>query len=156
MERIRKLLDEVETDEDSDFDNEDNGPQDVLEEISSDHESFCERDTDSEDGDSEFEDVNNLKLFPSKGGIEWRKTKCRNTAVGRRFITRANLHKRRNQLLQYSLRSKCVLDLLPVKSYVGGKTSSRWCGAEIWRGGCHLRCCPRHLSLAKSYGAIPK
>ncbi|GBN68987.1 hypothetical protein AVEN_222842-1 [Araneus ventricosus] len=31
MERLRKLLAEVETDEDSAFDNEDNGPKDVLE-----------------------------------------------------------------------------------------------------------------------------
>ncbi|GBN53956.1 hypothetical protein AVEN_13022-1, partial [Araneus ventricosus] len=33
MERLSKLLAEVETDEDPDFDNEDNGPEDVLEEI---------------------------------------------------------------------------------------------------------------------------
>ncbi|GBO27453.1 hypothetical protein AVEN_17625-1, partial [Araneus ventricosus] len=37
MERLRKLLAEVETYEDPDFDNEDNGPDDVLEEIFSDH-----------------------------------------------------------------------------------------------------------------------
>ncbi|GBL82119.1 hypothetical protein AVEN_162538-1, partial [Araneus ventricosus] len=33
MERLRKFLAEVETDEDPDFDNEDNGPEDALEEI---------------------------------------------------------------------------------------------------------------------------
>ncbi|GBM31680.1 hypothetical protein AVEN_101294-1 [Araneus ventricosus] len=47
MERLRKLLAEVETEEDPDFDN---GPEDVLEEIFSDHESFYEHDTESEEG----------------------------------------------------------------------------------------------------------
>ncbi|GBN20232.1 hypothetical protein AVEN_220577-1 [Araneus ventricosus] len=62
---------QVETDED-------NGPEDVLEEILSDPEGFCEHDTESEeDGDSGNEDVNNLELFLSKEGIEWRKTKFR-------------------------------------------------------------------------------
>ncbi|GBN46012.1 hypothetical protein AVEN_105163-1, partial [Araneus ventricosus] len=71
MERLRKLLAEVETDEDPDCDNEDNGPEDVLEEIFSDHESFREHDTESEeDGDSGNEDENNLELFSSKEGIE--------------------------------------------------------------------------------------
>ncbi|GBL95871.1 hypothetical protein AVEN_227118-1 [Araneus ventricosus] len=46
---LRKLLAEVETDEDPDFDNEDNGHENVLEEIFSDHESFCEHDTESEE-----------------------------------------------------------------------------------------------------------
>ncbi|GBN28478.1 hypothetical protein AVEN_90999-1 [Araneus ventricosus] len=56
MERLRKLLVEVETDADLDFDNEDNGPENVLEEIFSD-----QHDTESEeDGDSVKEDVNNL------------------------------------------------------------------------------------------------
>ncbi|GBM95434.1 hypothetical protein AVEN_69527-1 [Araneus ventricosus] len=78
MELLRKLLAEVETDEDPDFDNEDNGPEDVLEENFSDHESFSEHDTESEqDGDSGNEDANNLELFSSKEGIEWRKTKFR-------------------------------------------------------------------------------
>ncbi|GBN48067.1 hypothetical protein AVEN_150133-1 [Araneus ventricosus] len=66
MERLRKMLAEVETDEDPDFDNEDNAPEDVLEEIFSDHESFCEHDTEpEEDGDFGNEDGNNLeqKLF---------------------------------------------------------------------------------------------
>ncbi|GBM93654.1 hypothetical protein AVEN_210278-1 [Araneus ventricosus] len=44
MERLRKLLAEIETDEDSDFDNEDNGHEDILEENFSDHESFSEHD----------------------------------------------------------------------------------------------------------------
>ncbi|GBM35097.1 hypothetical protein AVEN_157767-1 [Araneus ventricosus] len=68
MERLRKLLAEVETDEDLDFDNE----------YFSDHESFCEHDTKSEkDGDSGNEDVNNLELFSSKEGFELRKTNFR-------------------------------------------------------------------------------
>ncbi|GBM80251.1 hypothetical protein AVEN_96886-1 [Araneus ventricosus] len=41
MEFFRKLLAEVETDEDPDFDNEDNESEDVLEDVFSDHESFC-------------------------------------------------------------------------------------------------------------------
>ncbi|GBM83717.1 hypothetical protein AVEN_271707-1 [Araneus ventricosus] len=51
MERLYKLL--AETDEDSDFGNEDNGPKDVLKEHFSDHESVSELHTESEeDGDS--------------------------------------------------------------------------------------------------------
>ncbi|GBO36110.1 hypothetical protein AVEN_73295-1 [Araneus ventricosus] len=64
MERLRKFLAEIETDEDPDFDHEDYGPEDVLEDVFSDHESFREHDTESEeDGDSGNEDVNNLELF---------------------------------------------------------------------------------------------
>ncbi|GBO45888.1 hypothetical protein AVEN_73402-1, partial [Araneus ventricosus] len=49
-----------ETDEDSDFDNEDNGPENVLEENFSDYEIFREHDTESEkDGHSGNEEVNN-------------------------------------------------------------------------------------------------
>ncbi|GBN04652.1 hypothetical protein AVEN_191585-1 [Araneus ventricosus] len=77
MECFRKLLAEVETDEDPDFDNEENGPEDVSEENFLDHESFSEQDTESEeDGYSENEDVNNLEFFfSSKHGVQWRKTK---------------------------------------------------------------------------------
>ncbi|GBL73627.1 hypothetical protein AVEN_230633-1 [Araneus ventricosus] len=53
MECLRKFLAEVETDEDSDSDIEGNGHEDVLEENFSDHESFSEHYTESEeDGDS--------------------------------------------------------------------------------------------------------
>ncbi|GBN26376.1 hypothetical protein AVEN_5612-1 [Araneus ventricosus] len=45
--RLRKRLAEVETDEDSYSDNEDNGPEDDLEQIFSDHESFSEHVTES-------------------------------------------------------------------------------------------------------------
>ncbi|GBM00553.1 hypothetical protein AVEN_272082-1 [Araneus ventricosus] len=76
MKRLRKLLAEVETYEDPDFDNEDNGREDVLEEIFSDHESFIDHDKKSEeDGDSGNEDVNNLEWFSSKDGLQWWKTK---------------------------------------------------------------------------------
>ncbi|GBO06963.1 hypothetical protein AVEN_133197-1 [Araneus ventricosus] len=89
MERLRKLLAEVEIDENSDFDNEDNGSEDVLEEIFSDHESFCEHGTESEeDGDSGNGDVNNLKFFVSKEGIEWRKTKCRQNIRCHNIVSR--------------------------------------------------------------------
>ncbi|GBM04765.1 hypothetical protein AVEN_215875-1, partial [Araneus ventricosus] len=36
--------------------------------------------------------------------------------------------------------------LLHVKSYVVGQTSSRLCGAEVWKGGCQLKCLPCHLT----------
>ncbi|GBN97408.1 hypothetical protein AVEN_219436-1 [Araneus ventricosus] len=56
------------------LDNENIGPENVLEEIFSDHESFCQHDTESEEeGDSRNDDVNNLELFSSKEGTEWRK-----------------------------------------------------------------------------------
>ncbi|GBN18721.1 hypothetical protein AVEN_137462-1 [Araneus ventricosus] len=67
MQRLRKLLDKVESDEDSDFSNEDNGPEDILEENFSDHESFSEHDTESEeDGYPGNEEVNNSEWFSSK------------------------------------------------------------------------------------------
>ncbi|GBO10695.1 hypothetical protein AVEN_40890-1 [Araneus ventricosus] len=49
MEFLRKLLAEVGTNEDPDFDNEDNGPEDISEDNFSDHESFSEDDTESEE-----------------------------------------------------------------------------------------------------------
>ncbi|GBO28231.1 hypothetical protein AVEN_152671-1 [Araneus ventricosus] len=62
MERFRKLLAEVETDEDPDFYDEENGPEDVLEDIFSDHECFCKQVKESEeDGNSRNEDENNLE-----------------------------------------------------------------------------------------------
>ncbi|GBL90794.1 hypothetical protein AVEN_215535-1 [Araneus ventricosus] len=72
MERLHKLLAEVETDEDSDFDNEDNGAEDI------DHENFSEHDTESErEGDSGNEEVNNSEWFSSKDSVHWRETKFR-------------------------------------------------------------------------------
>ncbi|GBN61375.1 hypothetical protein AVEN_37294-1 [Araneus ventricosus] len=38
------------------------------------------------------------------------------------------------------LKLRRLLGLLHAKSYVGGQTSSRWCGAEVWRWACQLRC----------------
>ncbi|GBN16097.1 hypothetical protein AVEN_44766-1 [Araneus ventricosus] len=62
MERLQKRLDVVETHENSDFDNEDNGSEDVLEENFAHHESFSEHDTESvEDRDSGNKEVNNLE-----------------------------------------------------------------------------------------------
>ncbi|GBN73303.1 hypothetical protein AVEN_128603-1 [Araneus ventricosus] len=49
MESLYKLLAEVETNEDSDFDNEYNGPEDVLKKNFSDHESFRKHDMESEE-----------------------------------------------------------------------------------------------------------
>ncbi|GBM49549.1 hypothetical protein AVEN_15710-1 [Araneus ventricosus] len=71
MERLRKIIAEIETAEDSDFDNEDNGPEDILEENFSDRASFSEHDTESEeDGDSGNEEVNNSECFSSKEGVK--------------------------------------------------------------------------------------
>ncbi|GBM93340.1 hypothetical protein AVEN_213001-1 [Araneus ventricosus] len=76
MERLHKLLAEVETDEDPNFDNEDNGPEDILEETFPDQESFNEHDTESEeDGDSGNEEMNNSEWFSSKDGVHWWRTK---------------------------------------------------------------------------------
>ncbi|GBN31706.1 hypothetical protein AVEN_253247-1 [Araneus ventricosus] len=78
MRRLYKLLAEVETDEDPDFDN---GP---YEDIFSDHESFSEDYTESkEDRDSGNDDVKNLELFSSKDGVQWRETKFRQIIICR-------------------------------------------------------------------------
>ncbi|GBO41620.1 hypothetical protein AVEN_102685-1 [Araneus ventricosus] len=51
--KLSVYLAEVATDEDSDFDKEDNGPEDILEVNFSDHENFSEHCTElEEDGDS--------------------------------------------------------------------------------------------------------
>ncbi|GBM25761.1 hypothetical protein AVEN_2123-1 [Araneus ventricosus] len=64
MELLRKLLAEIETDKDSDFENEGNGPENNLEENFSDHESFFEHDTESEEaGNSGNEEVNITQNF---------------------------------------------------------------------------------------------
>ncbi|GBM60008.1 hypothetical protein AVEN_99946-1 [Araneus ventricosus] len=71
MERLRKLLAELETDEHSDFDNEDKGPEDVLEENFKDHGSLIDHDTESEKvGDSGNEEMINSELFLSKDGVQ--------------------------------------------------------------------------------------
>ncbi|GBM65430.1 hypothetical protein AVEN_214048-1 [Araneus ventricosus] len=49
-----------------------------------------------------------------------------------------------------------VLDLLHIKSYVGSQKSTRWCGAEAWRGGCQLRCRLRLLTGVQNYEVCPK
>ncbi|GBM51090.1 hypothetical protein AVEN_175299-1, partial [Araneus ventricosus] len=69
MKSLRKLLAEAETDDDSDFDNQDKGSEDIFGENFSDHESFSEHDTESEeDGDSGSEEVKNSEWFSSKDG----------------------------------------------------------------------------------------
>ncbi|GBN89101.1 hypothetical protein AVEN_112469-1 [Araneus ventricosus] len=74
MERLRKCLAEVETD----FDNEDNAHEDILEDIFSDHASFIEHYTESEEnGDLGNKEVNNSEWFSSKDGVYWRKMKFR-------------------------------------------------------------------------------
>ncbi|GBN86076.1 hypothetical protein AVEN_138090-1 [Araneus ventricosus] len=75
MERLHKVLPEVETDVDIVFEN---GTGDVLEENFSDLERFSEHDTESkENGDSRNEDVNNLLWLSPKDDVQRRKTKFR-------------------------------------------------------------------------------
>ncbi|GBO17664.1 hypothetical protein AVEN_257394-1 [Araneus ventricosus] len=89
MERLSKVLAEVETDEDPVFDN---GSEDVLEEDFSDHERFSELDTESEEnGDSGNEDVNKLLWFSSKDGVQRRKTKFRQNIRNRYHNTVSRL-----------------------------------------------------------------
>ncbi|GFW86498.1 ntA domain-containing protein [Trichonephila clavipes] len=40
---------------------------------------------------------------------------------------------------------RCTLNLSRVE------TSSRWCGVVVRRGGCQLRCRPRHLTMVQNY-----
>ncbi|GBM28137.1 hypothetical protein AVEN_224194-1 [Araneus ventricosus] len=46
----------------------------------------------------------------------------------------------------------------PAARYIirSGQTSSRWCGVEVRRGGCQLRCRPRHLTEVQNYEVRPK
>ncbi|GBM68897.1 hypothetical protein AVEN_117468-1 [Araneus ventricosus] len=49
------------------------------------------------------------------------------------------------------LKVRRALGLLNVKSYLRrGQTSSRWCGAVVWREGCQLRCRPRQLTAVST------
>ncbi|GBM58190.1 hypothetical protein AVEN_134631-1 [Araneus ventricosus] len=86
MERLPKLLAVVNTDEYSDFDNEDNGPEDDLDDNFSDHESFSEHDTDTdseEDGDFGNEEVNNWNWFTSNDVVQLGKRKFRQNILTR-------------------------------------------------------------------------
>ncbi|GBM24726.1 hypothetical protein AVEN_141801-1 [Araneus ventricosus] len=47
-----------------------------------------------------------------------------------------------------SIKIRCVLGPLRTKSCMWKPTSSRWCGAEVWRG-YQFRCHPRHLTRFK-------
>ncbi|GFX72917.1 uncharacterized protein TNCV_1698141 [Trichonephila clavipes] len=40
---------------------------------------------------------------------------------------------------------RCTLNLSRAE------TSSRWCGVVVRRGGCQLRCRPRHLTMVQNY-----
>ncbi|GFX84139.1 uncharacterized protein TNCV_4859471 [Trichonephila clavipes] len=40
---------------------------------------------------------------------------------------------------------RCTLNLSRAE------TSSRWCGVVVRRGGCQLRCHPRHLTMVQNY-----
>ncbi|GBM88858.1 hypothetical protein AVEN_86114-1 [Araneus ventricosus] len=47
-------------------------------------------------------------------------------------------------------------DLVPIKSDVGGQTSSHWSGAEVRRGRWWMRCRPCYLIMVQNYEAHPK
>ncbi|GFU93105.1 uncharacterized protein TNCV_152931 [Trichonephila clavipes] len=36
------------------------------------------------------------------------------------------------------------------------ETSSRWCGVVVRRGGCQLRCPPRHLTMVQKIAKSPR
>ncbi|GFU89899.1 uncharacterized protein TNCV_1287801 [Trichonephila clavipes] len=36
------------------------------------------------------------------------------------------------------------------------ETSSRWCGGVVRKGGCQLRCRPRHLTMVQNYVVVAK
>ncbi|GFX24308.1 uncharacterized protein TNCV_421091 [Trichonephila clavipes] len=40
---------------------------------------------------------------------------------------------------------RCMLNLSRAE------TSSRWCGVVVRKGGCQLRCRPRHLTMVRNY-----
>ncbi|GFX43506.1 uncharacterized protein TNCV_4875261 [Trichonephila clavipes] len=40
---------------------------------------------------------------------------------------------------------RCTLNLSRAE------TSSRWCGVVVRRGGCQLKCRPRHLTMVQNY-----
>ncbi|GFT73527.1 uncharacterized protein TNCV_4021351 [Trichonephila clavipes] len=40
---------------------------------------------------------------------------------------------------------RCMLNLSRAE------TSTRWCGVVVRRGGCQLRCRPRHMTMAQNY-----
>ncbi|GBM21936.1 hypothetical protein AVEN_187937-1 [Araneus ventricosus] len=68
--RLRKLFAEVETGEDSEFDNEDNRPEENLDENFSNPESFSEYDTESEeDGDSGNEEGHREVIRRKRSGM---------------------------------------------------------------------------------------
>ncbi|GFW25011.1 uncharacterized protein TNCV_3155141 [Trichonephila clavipes] len=49
-------------------------------------------------------------------------------------------------LKTYRVGQRCMLNLSRAE------TSSRWCGVVVRRGGCQLRCHPRHLTMVQYYG----
>ncbi|GFV95525.1 hypothetical protein TNCV_4575261 [Trichonephila clavipes] len=54
------------------------------------------------------------------------------------------------QLYPYKLQS--CHELLP--AHTAQRGSSRWCGVVVRRGGCQLRCRPRHLTMVQNYVAM--
>ncbi|GFY02464.1 hypothetical protein TNCV_3503451 [Trichonephila clavipes] len=48
-------------------------------------------------------------------------------------------------LKTYRVGERCTLNLLRVETFSHG------CGVKVRRMECHLRCCPRHLTMAQNY-----
>ncbi|GBM58150.1 hypothetical protein AVEN_213035-1 [Araneus ventricosus] len=84
-------------------------------------------------------DANNVRV-KGRGGLEVRSQPLSRKAPG----SKPDL-----------LKIPAHVGLLHAKLYVVGQTSSRWCGAEVWKGGCQLRCRPRHLTVVKIAKFVP-
>ncbi|GBM36367.1 hypothetical protein AVEN_176062-1 [Araneus ventricosus] len=67
-----------------------------------------------------------VEIRPTSIEVAWPVT----AGLGVRVIKAERFHVRN----PIPLKIRRVLGLLHVKSYVGGKTSFRWCGAEVWKG----------------------
>ncbi|GFX81726.1 uncharacterized protein TNCV_317301 [Trichonephila clavipes] len=81
-------------------------------------------------------EMNEVPKFPVAAVAEW--YRYRTVAC---FVTGSNpvpLKTRR-------VGQRCTLNLSRAE------TSSRWCGVVVWRGGCQLRCRPRHLTMVQNY-----
>ncbi|GBO36307.1 hypothetical protein AVEN_167960-1 [Araneus ventricosus] len=69
------------------------------------------------------------------------------------LIERSRLEGRK--VFRFGTRFLCRLCEPDVKSCAVAQTSSRWIGAQVWRGRCQFRCHPRHVTAAQNYEVRP-